>query len=129
MTHLVPPDAEERYVSIDQGRVRVLVGGQPGTPALPLVLVHGGGTDNAGISWFRSFTELGADRALIALDLPGFGGTHGIAALPARHRPLGSVGGPQVIHRAGAALPGGSRPTRTDRDRLNSACRPRPGVR
>lgn len=82
MTHLVPPDAEERYVSIDQGRVRVLVGGQPGTPALPLVLVHGGGTDNAGISWFRSFTELGADRALIALDLPGFGGTHGIDPLP-----------------------------------------------
>ncbi len=66
MSRLIPPGAEEHFVLLPEGRVRVLVGrAGPGTPA---VLVHGGGTDDAGISWFRTFASLGADRRLIAID-------------------------------------------------------------
>lgn len=78
--HLIPPGAEERFVGLPCGRVRVLVGGT-GNRNTPVVLIHGGGTDNAGISWFRSFSALGADRKVIAIDLPGFGGTREIPPL------------------------------------------------
>jgi pimeloyl-ACP methyl ester carboxylesterase len=42
------------------------------------VLVHGGGPDNAGISWFEVFGELARSRPVLALDLPGFGYTEGV---------------------------------------------------
>lgn len=48
---------------------------------MPVVLVHGGGTDNAGISWYRLLEPLGRDREVWAPDLPGFGGS--IEAAPA----------------------------------------------
>ena len=81
MSHLIPPGAEERFVPLPEGRVRVLIGGAAGRARTPTVLSHGGGTDNAGLSWFRSFTTLGADRRVIAVDLPGFGGTRDVEPL------------------------------------------------
>ena len=44
----------------------------------PLLLIHGGGTDNAAISWYDVYAAFGGDRKVVGLDLPGFGGTEGI---------------------------------------------------
>ncbi|MCF7551852.1 alpha/beta fold hydrolase [Pseudonocardia sp. WMMC193] len=52
----------------------------------PLLLIHGGGTDDAAISWFHAFAEFGGERPVVAPDLPGFGRT----ALP-------PVGGPAAL--------------------------------
>lgn len=80
MRRLIPPGAEESFVQLSEGRVRVLLGGTTTGTRTPAVLIHGAG-DAAGISWFRSFTSLGTDRRVIALDLPGFGGTTEIPPL------------------------------------------------
>lgn len=69
-TRLIPPGAAERTVA----GLRVLEAGPP-SDAAPLVLLHGGGTDNAGISWYRLMAPLSADRQVWAIDLPGFGGS------------------------------------------------------
>ena len=50
----------------------------PGLDRLPVLLIHGGGYDNAAISWSKVFGPLAADRLVIAPDLPGFGYTEGI---------------------------------------------------
>ena len=78
MTFL-PPDARADHLDLDGGRVRVLRSGPDRAPAL--LLVHGGSTDNAAISWYRMFGEFGPDHRVIAPDLPGFGGTEGIEPL------------------------------------------------
>lgn len=44
----------------------------------PIMLINGGGADNAAISWYRLIEPLSADRPVIAPDLPGFGYTEGI---------------------------------------------------
>lgn len=76
---LVPAGSAATTVDLDGGRVRVLRStALPGPAGTPLLLVHGGGTDNAAISWFHAFEAFGADRPVIAFDLPGFGGTSGI---------------------------------------------------
>ena len=73
---LVPAGAVEEWVSRDGGRVRLLRGGPPhGTP---VVLVHGGGSDNAAISWFQVFGALARSHPVLALDLPGSGYTTGV---------------------------------------------------
>ena len=79
---LLPPGATESWLEHDGGRIRVLRGG-PRQPAdqsdsLPVLLIHGGGYDNAAISWARIFEPLSSDRVVIAPDLPGFGYTEGI---------------------------------------------------
>jgi pimeloyl-ACP methyl ester carboxylesterase len=59
----------------------VLRGGPPeggGSGRLPVLLIHGGGYDNAAISWSTVFGPLAQDRTVIAPDLPGFGDTEGI---------------------------------------------------
>lgn len=73
---LVPAGARVGFVGHAGGRVRVLRGGGPG--ATPVVLVHGGGPDNAAISWFEVFGELARSRPVLAPDLPGFGHTDGV---------------------------------------------------
>ncbi len=82
---LEPPGSVERFVELDGGRVRVLTSGDAThvDDRLPLVLLHGGGTDNAAISWYELFATLGVARRLYAVDLPGFGATVGIAPLGA----------------------------------------------
>lgn len=85
--HLIPPGAAEQFVSVASGVLRVLHGGSahPGRP--PLVLIHGGGSDNAAISWYRLFAPLSRANKVWAVDLPGFGGS--IEAPP--------VGGPKAM--------------------------------
>lgn len=74
---LVPAGARAERVRTPRGEVRVLRStSTPSEPeAPPLLLVHGGGTDNAGISWFHAFETVGPQRRVLALDLPGFGET------------------------------------------------------
>jgi pimeloyl-ACP methyl ester carboxylesterase len=79
---LLPPGSTETWLEHDAGRIRVLRGGPPGhdprTDRLPVVLIHGGGYDNAAISWYEVFGPLATDRLVIAPDLPGFGYTEGL---------------------------------------------------
>ena len=75
---LQPPGSTETYVDVDGGRVRILTSAATGTPVL---LLHGGGTDNAAISWYELFATLGTEHPLHAIDLPGFGATEGIPPL------------------------------------------------
>ncbi len=56
----------------------MLRGGARG-PAL--LLLHGGGTDNAALSWYAAFEALGADHRVIAFDMPGYGGSTGLEPL------------------------------------------------
>ena len=81
MGRLVPSGATERFVQVAEGQVRVLEGGAGDGGRTPVFLIHGGGTDNAGISWFRAFAELGVDRRVVAVDLPGFGASRDIPPL------------------------------------------------
>jgi pimeloyl-ACP methyl ester carboxylesterase len=77
---LIPAGSTQSYLDMDGGRVRVLR--STATPAdslrRPLLLLHGGGTDNAAISWYEVFEPWGTDREVNAIDLPGFGSTEGI---------------------------------------------------
>ncbi len=76
---LLPAGSAERFVEVDGGRVRVLEStATPGRGRWPLLLIHGGGTDNAAISWYDVYAAFGDDRQVVGLDLPGFGGTEGI---------------------------------------------------
>lgn len=92
---LVPPGSTETFIDLDGGRIRVLrSAAQPAAPSAvaeapavepdqraarpPVLLIHGGGTDNSAISWYEVFTALGPEREVVAVDLPGFGRTTGI---------------------------------------------------
>jgi pimeloyl-ACP methyl ester carboxylesterase len=78
---LLPLGATASWLAHGAGRIRVLRGGPPeggGSGRLPVLLIHGGGYDNAAISWSRVFAPLARDRPVIAPDLPGFGDTEGI---------------------------------------------------
>jgi len=76
---LVPDGARVEFLEHRGGRVRLLRGGPAAADgAVPLVLVHGGGPDHAGISWSPVFAALARDRAVLAFDLPGSGATTGV---------------------------------------------------
>ncbi|MFT4166614.1 MAG: alpha/beta hydrolase [Microlunatus sp.] len=79
---LLPPGATESWFEHGGGRIRILRGGpldpDPRTDKHPIVLIHGGGYDNAAISWFKVFERLSEGRLVLAPDLPGFGYTEGI---------------------------------------------------
>ncbi|MFC7621413.1 alpha/beta fold hydrolase [Microlunatus sp. GCM10028923] len=83
----IPDGATEEHLEVDGGRVRLLRGGRADRPVL--LLIHGGGTDNAAISWATVFQDLAEHWQPIAIDLPGFGGSSGIEP----------VGGPQELAR------------------------------
>lgn len=84
---LLPPGAVEEYVEVPAGVLRVLRAGRGGSGHPPLVLLHGGGTDNAAISWYRAMAPLaaagprGEQREVWAIDLPGFGGSIDVPAV------------------------------------------------
>jgi pimeloyl-ACP methyl ester carboxylesterase len=78
-TRLVPPGSVEDFLPYEGGAVRVLRGGS-GT-GIPVVLVHGGGIDNAAICWYEVFGPLGQGHEVLAFDLPGFGATEGLPVL------------------------------------------------
>lgn len=84
---LIPPGADVRQLETSAGRLRVLHAGRPVAGRFPTVLLHGGGTDNSAISWYRLLGPLGEEREVWAIDLPGFGGS--IDAPP--------VGGPVAL--------------------------------
>ena len=89
MARLVPPGAESSNLETRFGLLRVLHAetAPDDDTTLPLLLIHGGGSDNAGISWYRLMKPLSQNRSVWALDLPGFGGS--IDATP--------VGGPGAL--------------------------------
>jgi len=60
-------------VDVDGLPVNVYEGGDPAHPAV--LLLHGGGTDNAHLSWADTFPALVADYHVIAPDYPGYGHT------------------------------------------------------
>jgi pimeloyl-ACP methyl ester carboxylesterase len=66
---VIPAGSTEEIVD----GVRLLRGGV--AEGTPLLLIHGGGTDNAALSWFHAFAEFGGGRPVVAPDLPGFGRT------------------------------------------------------
>lgn len=76
-SHIVPPASVESFVPAAGGTFRVLRGDHEGG-GTPILLVHGGGSDNAAISWYRLIEPLSTDRPVIAPDLPGFGYTEGV---------------------------------------------------
>lgn len=77
---LIPPGARASHIDLDGARVRVLRAG-PGQPTdrLPLLLVHGGGTDHAAVSWYTVYEPLSRHREMYGPDLPGFGQPDGLA--------------------------------------------------
>ncbi len=87
MSALIPPGCSTQHLDHLTGPLRVLHAGSPTDERLPLVLVHGGGSDNSAISWYRLFEPLSQGREVCAIDLPGFGGS--IDATP--------VGGPESL--------------------------------
>lgn len=64
-------DGETRDVDVDGLTVRCHVAGPENAPSV--VLVHGAGTDAAGVSWKRAFPALAGSYRVIAPDLPGYG--------------------------------------------------------
>lgn len=84
---LTPPGAERRTVATSAGDLGLLHAGAPTPGRLPAVLIHGGGTDSASISWYRLVEPLSAEREVWAVDLPGFGTSMG----------LDPVGGPTAM--------------------------------
>lgn len=75
---LLPPGSGQLWVPLGPGTVRVLRStAAPPPGATPLLLVHGGGSDCAAISWYELFAAFGSHRPVYALDLPGFGLTQG----------------------------------------------------
>lgn len=77
---LIPVGAQERVIEFDSGSVRILVGGEK-NKSIPILLIHGGGTDNASISWYKLFKPLSEKHKVLAIDLPGFGLTNNIEPL------------------------------------------------
>jgi 4,5:9,10-diseco-3-hydroxy-5,9,17-trioxoandrosta-1(10),2-diene-4-oate hydrolase len=71
-SRLAPFGATEKFIELGSDVVRLLVGGEK-NGRIPVVLIHGGGTDNASISWYKFFEPLSQRRQVFAVDLPGFG--------------------------------------------------------
>lgn len=86
MSPLVPAGVQAVTIDTDAGALRVLHTGTPTAGRTPAVLVHGGGSDNAAISWFRALEPLGRDRDTWAIDLPGFGGSIDVPAVGGPHQ-------------------------------------------
>ncbi len=61
---------EEHWAQVDGARIHYLMSGTRGSP---LVLLHGGATDSATLSWGSSIQIYGQTHRVAAPDLPGFG--------------------------------------------------------
>jgi pimeloyl-ACP methyl ester carboxylesterase len=59
-----------QFIDVSGVRTHYLRGGEVGSPVL---LLHGGGTDSASLSWCLLLPELAQIRVAIALDWPGYG--------------------------------------------------------
>lgn len=67
-----PADVEVEHVEFLAGTVRYYHAGKRGSP---IVLLHGGGVNNALLSWRHTIPALAADHRVYAPDLPGQGGS------------------------------------------------------
>lgn len=65
-------EAAHDWIEQPEGRLRVTRAGSGGRPVL---LLSGGGMDNAHLSWVHLLPDLAADRAVYALDWPKQGGS------------------------------------------------------
>ena len=63
-------EMKHAWLEVEGLRIHCLVAGESG-PAL--VLLHGGGTDSAGLSWSEVMPPLSANHRVFAPDWPGFG--------------------------------------------------------
>jgi pimeloyl-ACP methyl ester carboxylesterase len=71
LTPVDPVDGQE--ISVLGAKAMCYRGGHG--PALPLVLLHGGGFDSARTTWAPIWNELQGSGPILAPDLPGFGAT------------------------------------------------------
>ncbi|TWG09131.1 alpha/beta fold hydrolase [Saccharopolyspora dendranthemae] len=67
-----PQGVEVDEIEFPAGKVRYY---KAGTDGPPIVLLHGGGPDNALLSWRNTIGVLAADHRVYAPDLPGQGGS------------------------------------------------------
>lgn len=67
-----PQGVEVDQIEFPAGKVRYY---KAGTEGPPIVLLHGGGPDNALLSWRNTIGVLAADHRVYAPDLPGQGGS------------------------------------------------------
>ena len=67
-----PEGVEVEHIEFPAGTIRYHRAGSSG-PAI--VLLHGGGPDNAMLSWRHALGVLAADHRVFAPDLPGQGGS------------------------------------------------------
>lgn len=65
------PEADSRTTVVDGASVRYLDAGEGDGP--PVVLLHGGGIDEALLSWRHALPALATDRRVVAPDWPGYG--------------------------------------------------------
>ncbi|GAA0198004.1 alpha/beta fold hydrolase [Haladaptatus pallidirubidus] len=64
-------NVDSKFADCDGVQVHYLSSGNPENP--PVVLLHGGGLDSAGLSWKHAIPALTDDFRVIAPDLPGYG--------------------------------------------------------
>lgn len=83
---LTPPGAERTTLRTSAGPLSALRAGARRPGRAPVLLIHGGGSDSASISWYRAIEPIARDREVWAIDLPGPGGSIG---LPAAGGPAG----------------------------------------
>lgn len=69
----LPAETESRTVVVDGTRIRYLVAGPEDAALQPVVLLHGGGIDEATLSWRETIPALAAAHRVYALDWPGYG--------------------------------------------------------
>ncbi len=60
----------EQWIDVQGMKIHLLQAGESGTP---VVLLHGGGTDNAWLSWELALPVLAENHTVYAADWPGFG--------------------------------------------------------
>jgi len=64
------PAADSLFATVDGRRIRYLRAGEDGPP---LVFLHGGGVDDAAVSWKHAIPHFADDYRVYALDWPGYG--------------------------------------------------------
>lgn len=64
-------NVDSNVADCDGLELRYLTAGDPKDP--PILLLHGGGLDSAGLSWKHAIPALADDFRVIAPDLPGYG--------------------------------------------------------
>lgn len=106
------PDADSRYVTVDGTRLHYLQAGRSGPP---VVLLHGGGVDDATLSWKYAIPDLAEDHRVYALDWPSYGESEPLDGRPSIARYvdvldgfLDAAGVPRPVTLVGISMGGGA---------------------